>query len=86
MVTLRIDDETFAFWKEQATARGLSVEEWLKAETARGHRADESPRNSEPQYAPNISQDEWVAELLQFARRHRPTGRPLDDSRESIYD
>jgi len=33
MVTLKIDDETFAHWNRQAQARGLTVEEWLKATT-----------------------------------------------------
>jgi hypothetical protein len=29
--------------------------------------------------------EQWRARLQAFADRHKPTGHPLDDSRESIY-
>jgi hypothetical protein len=83
MVTLNIDEETFAAWREQAEARGMSVEEWLKAKTA-----DEAPA-SKPRgrkKKKEMSDEEWNGWLQSFIDRHRPTGRPVDDSRESIYD
>ncbi|HEX6985236.1 MAG TPA: hypothetical protein VF170_07660 [Planctomycetaceae bacterium] len=86
MVTLAIDDATFALWKERAAARGLSVEEWLKAETIRREATIQPSPDRDPEYDPDMPQDEWVARLDAIAKRHPPTGRPLDDSRESIYD
>ena len=86
MITLRIDDQTYALWRERAAERGLSVEDWLKTETA-GRRPGEHPEaGGTSGEAPALSADAWTARLRAFAARHRPTGHPLDDSRESIYD
>ena len=76
MVTLKIDDKTFAVWKKQAFAQGLSVEEWLKGQT-----------NVLPTDEDNVvANDLWCDRLQAFAHRHRSTGTALDDSRESIYE
>lgn len=78
MVTLRIDERTFAAWSQQASSKGLSVEDWLKTKTSAGEplpTADAAGLN-----------EIWRDRLLAFARRHHPTGTPLDDSRESIYE
>jgi plasmid stability protein len=80
MVTLNIDDETFAAWRERAAAEGLSVEEWLKV------KIDDETEPSEPVRKKRISDEEWRARLQAIADSHRPTGAPLDDSRDSIYD
>ena len=82
MIALKIDDQTYAIWSECATARGLSVEDWLKTETAQ--RPSLEPK--EAGGAATIPETDWTARLRAFAHRHRPTGFPLDDSRESIYD
>jgi len=82
MIALRIDDETYAMWSERAAASGLSVEDWLKTETAQRPEF----KSQEADVAPTISEKEWTARLRAFAERHRPTSLPLDDSRESIYD
>jgi hypothetical protein len=75
MVTLQIDDETFAGLKQKASKDNLSVEEWLKRRIA-------------DDVAPPVSnnQDAFQSWWSSFVGSARPTGFPLDDSRESIYD
>lgn len=86
MITLRIDDQTYALWRERAAERGLSVEDWLRTETE-SPQAIEGPEVGGPSSdAPTMPADAWIARLDAIAERHPPTGFPLDDSRESIYD
>lgn len=42
MVTLTVDNQTYAALCEQAAARGMSVEEWLKTQSSALHR-DQPP-------------------------------------------
>lgn len=86
MVTLKIDDKTFAFWVQRAAAHGLSIEDWLKAETVDRQTTDAASQNSDAGYDADMPQDAWAAALEAIAKRHRPTGMPLDDGRESMYD
>lgn len=86
MIALRIDDETYATWSERAAACGLSVEDWLKTETVQRPALESQPAGGVPNGAPTILEKDWTARLRAFAERHQPTGFPLDDSRESIYD
>jgi hypothetical protein len=81
MVTLRIDDDTFAAWSRQAAARGLSVEDWLK-------RATIGP----PDQQAGTSVRTVEQRLQGFDRLTRQieemrigSGGILDDSRETIY-
>ncbi|MFV0444761.1 MAG: hypothetical protein ACK5Q5_14410 [Planctomycetaceae bacterium] len=76
MATLNIDDRILAAWKARATAEGLSVEEWLEDQTA----ATATARPS------LLTHEEWHRRLRALAQRHPPTGVPLNDSRESIYE
>ena len=76
MATLQIDDDTFAAWRREAAAQGQSVLEWLVGRTTP---ASDSVRQE-------LTRDQWVAWLREFAGRQRATGDPMDDSRESIYD
>lgn len=79
MVTLNIDETVFATWSKEAARRGMTVEEWLKAETL-----PELP--GEASVASRTTNSvKWHDRLIQFARRHEPTGAPMDNSRESIY-
>ncbi|QDT57216.1 hypothetical protein Pan44_52830 [Caulifigura coniformis] len=80
MVILKIDDETFETWNRQARARGLTVEEWLKATTA-------PVRIGQDQ-----SIDPAMVRLKKFdvltrtmSRMKIGSGGALDDSRETIY-
>ncbi len=91
MVTVTVDDQTFAFWKLQAERAGLTVEEWLKSKTL----DSAAPVGSLPAFAEerndstvrdNVSLDSWKKHLAEFVASHPPTGRWVDDSRESIYD
>ena len=81
MVTLNIDTETFKKLQQRAIARGLSVEAWLRQQVDRdtsAHLVDTK--------ASQMSAEEWDEWLNKMANRHPPTGYPMDDSRESIYD
>jgi hypothetical protein len=86
MIALRIDDQTYATWREQAAARGLSVEDWLKAETASRLTIESRQAVGVPDDSTPMPDEDWTTRLRAFAERHRPTGCALDDSRESIYD
>jgi hypothetical protein len=86
MITLRINDQTYAKWSQQAAERGLSVEDWLKTETE-SRRGLDSPEAGEAlNDAPALPADASAARLDAIAMRHRPTEFPVDTSRESIYD
>ncbi|WP_459555204.1 hypothetical protein [Lacunimicrobium album] len=80
MVKLNIDSETFNKWQQKAVARGLTVEAWLRQQVE-----PDLPKNPTVK-ASEMTPDEWSAWLKDFANRHPPTGYPVDDSRESIYD
>jgi len=87
MITLQIDEQTYSSWREQAFARGLSVEEWLRAATTGERVPDEELEFGESATpAAGLSSGTLRERLEAIARRHPPTGRPVDDSRESIYD
>jgi hypothetical protein len=86
MIALRIDDQTYAMWSERAAACGLTVEDWLKSETALRADVELQEARDRPSGAATIPEKDWTARLRTFAERHRPTGFPLDDGRESIYD
>lgn len=77
MVTIQVDDETYAVWNQRANAVGVTVTDWLKSKTI-----EESP--SKPHN--DQQNDEWLNWLHTFAKSQTPTGHPVDDSRESIYD
>jgi len=79
MVTLNIDETVFATWSKEAARRGMTVEEWLKAETLPelSGGAAVTERSTNP--------TAWHDRLMQFASRHQPTGASMDDSRETIY-
>ncbi len=75
MPMLLIDDRTYAAWELEASSHGQSVEDWLISQMG------------EVDLKPVLNDDaSWEERFLAFVRRHRPTGAPLDDSRESIYD
>ncbi len=76
MGTLDIDEKTFERWRQRARTLGLSVEDWLH----------QLVKPDLPKTASEMSPDEWINWLHEFASRHPPTGYPVDDSRESIYD
>ncbi|SFH54110.1 hypothetical protein SAMN05421753_10182 [Planctomicrobium piriforme] len=78
MVTIQVDDETFAELRKQATERGLTVEDWLRESTL--------DSAALPDSASSASEELWRERLATFISIHRPTGVPMDDSRESIYD
>ena len=80
MVTLEIDDDTYALWQREAAARGVSVSEWLINQTTN--------KPSDPGVEPALkpSPFAWTDWLRRFAHRRPATGVPMDDSRESIYD
>lgn len=86
MIALRIDEQTYATWSERAAACGLSVEDWLRSQTARRPAVESQEVGDVPSGASKMLEKDWNARLRAFAERHRPTGFPLDDSRESIYD
>lgn len=79
MVTLTVDEQTYAVWSKQTAARGISVEQWLKDQTL-------SSRELKPGEQASLPDEQWHQRLVAFSQRHRPTGVPLDTSRESIYE
>jgi len=80
MVTLKIDDETFANWNRQAQARGLTVEEWLKATTPVREMA------TEVRDATAIERLKRFDVLTRTMSRMKiGSGGSLDDSCETIY-
>jgi len=81
MVTLVIDDETFAGLHKQAAARGLSVEQWLNATTA-NVTVDASPLVDIPIKERLRRFDEAT---LVLERMNVGSGGMLDDRRETIY-
>ncbi len=80
MATLTIDDETLSSLTRRAHRRGMTVERLLAADAAKDDGAENGFGTSEPDRL-----DDWDEWLRAFAARHAPTGRPVDDSRESIY-
>jgi hypothetical protein len=81
MVNLVIDDETFAGLSKKAAARGLSVEQWLKA-TTENEPVEASPLVDLPIKERLQRFDEATRALK---RMNVGSGGMLDDSRESIY-
>lgn len=79
MISLDIDTETFERWQKHAVACGISVEDWLR------QKLDNEQDLGAPR-GMRMSSNEWSEWLRKFAKRHPPTGHPMDDSRESIYD
>lgn len=81
MVTLKIDDETFAVWSRQAASQGLSVEDWLKSTTSEVAGDDEPARDW-----PIEERLRRFDSLTQAMKRMGiGSGGTLDDSRETIY-
>jgi hypothetical protein len=79
MVPLEIDERTYAALRECATARGVSVEEWIRL-VAADDAGEATP------VRPRLSRDEYMARLRAIGDANAPTVVPVDDSRESIYD
>jgi hypothetical protein len=76
MATIRIDDETFARWNGEASAHGVSVEEWLKTTTGVAKPVDQSIEERLRRF------DSITATIEQMGIG---SGNQLDDSRETIY-
>ena len=81
MVTLVIDDETFAGLHKQAAAHRLSVEQWLK-ETTANVTVDASPLVDIP-ITERLQRFDEATLVLQ--RMNVGAVGMLDDSRETIY-
>jgi hypothetical protein len=82
MITLNIDNQTYSNWRAQASTLGLSVEDWLMSRTVeREMKFGESANDDTSPPHSGIR-----ARLEAIARRHQPTGLPVEVSRESIYD
>jgi hypothetical protein len=75
---LSISREQEAVLMHQATALGMDVAEFVM--DAVQEKIAAALHND-----PTLSPQEWRAKLEAIGKRHSPTGRPLDDSRESIY-
>ena len=97
MPTLTVDQPTLDKLERLAAERGLSAARWL-AEAVGESEAEDPREPEEPDIDPSGVPDraappapprsapieEW---LDWFAERHaRPTGHPVDDSRDSIYE
>lgn len=76
MVNLVIDDETYSGLQARAKRRGLTVEDWLRRVATEELGGVERPPLP----------DEWFAKLREHARTAKRTGRPVDVSRDSMYD
>ncbi len=81
MVTLTIDEETFAALRKQAAKRGLTVEAWLR-ETASDLRPG-GMNASELSIPDRLERFDQLTKTLE--RLNVGSGGTLDDSRESIY-
>lgn len=77
MVTISIDDETYAGLQARAASAGLTVEDWLRNEGMREERSL-SPSEAERRG--------WRERFDAYLARQKPTNGSLDVSRESIYD
>lgn len=78
MVTLKIDEQTYADWYKKAAQNGLTVEAWLKATT----------RISEPmvsELSPQERLNRFDRLTQTMAQMQITSGGHLDDSRETIY-
>ena len=83
MPTLTVDQPTLDKLERLAAERGLTVGEWL-SETLEEEAPSDQAAATESAAARRKSMEDWLRE---FALRHaRPTGHPVDDSRESIYE
>jgi len=76
---LEIPADVETFLQDQAKAAGFSSAEEYALTLLKG----QGPVESEPS---TQSDEQWRDRLRALAARHQPTGAPLDDSRESIYD
>jgi hypothetical protein len=76
MVTIEIDNETFARWSRQAAAAGVTVEQWLKATT--------SDRQGVGTESIEERLERFDALTSQIAQG-TGSGGDLEDSRETIY-
>jgi hypothetical protein len=75
---LHIPPEQETLLRRQATAAGMEIAEYVMA-------AVQEKIATAPDAEQTLSTREWRARLEAIGRRHKPTGRPLDDSRDSIY-
>lgn len=73
------EDQQNALW-QLANASGLDVSAYLRQLIE----AQVSQPATSPLGGP-LSREQWQQRFESLVSRHRPTGFPLDDSRESIY-
>jgi predicted transcriptional regulator len=78
-VTLNLSPETEQRLKELAAHRGQTLEAYLE------RIAEETAKYSTPP-PPQLSAEQWIAELRAWAASHPPLPTIADDSRESIYE
>lgn len=82
MVTLTIDDRTYAKLARRAKSDGMTVEEWLVEE------ADAQPTaesDSAPGHLRGRTREEWRRDFEAMLAEMKPRNSNVDDSRESIY-
>jgi len=81
-VTIQIPDERAALYREQAQARGLTVERWLL------ELADQNANAHSIAHLQKTNPKEWARQFRAWADSHDPNTPVLCDeamSRESIY-
>lgn len=81
MVTLKIDEVTFAVWTKQSLSLGLSVEDWLKIATA--DTATDIEQGHGLSLKERMLRFDALTQTMEQMRLG--SGGFLDDSRESIY-
>ncbi|WP_437186766.1 hypothetical protein SH668x_000122 [Planctomicrobium sp. SH668] len=81
MVTLNIDEKTFTTLREQAAARGLTVEDWLRK--AVPSLSGEYRRSADLPVQERLDRFDALSQLLE--EMDVQSGGTLDDSRETIY-
>ncbi len=77
MVTIEIDNETFARWSRQAEVAGVTVQQWLKATTG--------DRQAVGRESIQERLERFDALTAKIGQRGAGSGGDLDDSRETIY-
>lgn len=81
MATLTIDDETFAALGQQAAARGLTIDAWLKRNLV-----NQTIDNRNLEDLSILARLSCFDELTRsLEQRNIGSGGSLDDSREAIY-
>jgi hypothetical protein len=78
---LHLPDHVEAELRRQAQARGEDVESFVL-----GAVQERLAGKTETQPSCVLEGDAWEAEFAAWLASHKPTGRFVDDSRESIYD